>query len=135
MDPMPIWSYDVRMAAVPASASRARDFVTAHLLERGLWGLVDDVQLVVSELATNAMLHASSPFTVGLRMVEGVVTLTVRDESPAPPTTAAGDALDSSGRGMVIVEHVSRGWGVVVGDDGTKAVWASFVAHDAVPTS
>jgi len=44
--------------------------VSRHLLAHDLADMVDDLQLVVSELATNAMLHAQTPFTVSLRMFD-----------------------------------------------------------------
>ena len=60
------WSYETEFAAEPSSASQARAFVARHLLAHELPGLVDDVQQVASELATNAMAHAKTPITVVL---------------------------------------------------------------------
>ena len=56
------WSHETHLAAEAISASQARVFVSRHLLAHDLANLVDDVRVVVSELATNAMLHAQTPF-------------------------------------------------------------------------
>ncbi|MGH3334110.1 MAG: ATP-binding protein [Nocardioidaceae bacterium] len=121
-----LWSHETELPAEAVSASRARDFVAYHLVEHQLFHLVEDVRLVVSELATNAMVHAQTPFTVTLEQDEQAVLLTVHDGSPTPPVPLQPDLLDAGGRGLSIVDLVSRGWGVVEGLHGAKSVWASF---------
>jgi anti-sigma regulatory factor (Ser/Thr protein kinase) len=113
--------------AEAASASRAREFVRSLLLAHGLPDLADEVRLVVSELATNAVQHARTPFTVRLeqRRARGVL-LTVQDGSASVPEPVAAGASELHGRGLRIVERTSDAWGVVAGPAGTKAVWASF---------
>ncbi|HEY3529185.1 MAG TPA: hypothetical protein VGK78_08535 [Nocardioides sp.] len=56
----------------PPSVALARDFVCKHLLAHHQSHLVDDVRLMVSELATNAVVHAQTPFGVCLSRVPGV---------------------------------------------------------------
>ena len=46
-----LWTHETGLAPVTTSASEARAFVEAHLVEHGLSYLVEDVRLVVSELA------------------------------------------------------------------------------------
>ena len=108
---------------------KAREFVCQHLVQHDLLYLVEDVRLVVSELATNAMLHARTPFAVSLERFVRVVLLTVRDSSASGPERVAADVLDTHGRGLVIVDHVSHDWGVAMGSRGSKSVWASFVTR------
>lgn len=91
--------------------------------------LVEDVRLVVSELATNAMTHARTPFAVSLEQRVREVVVTVQDGSTSGVERVAADVLDMHGRGLVIVEHVSHDWGVAVEPSGTKSVWASFVTR------
>ena len=119
------WSYDIQLAIQPVSASRARDFVREHLTERGLARLEDDVTLVVSELATNAMVHARTPFKVCLQAFEQTLLLEVEDGCQAGPAVVAARGLDTSGRGLTIVTLLSRDWGVNARTNG-KSVWAEF---------
>jgi len=120
-----LWSHEIELAADPVSAGRARHFVDLHLVEHQLRYLVEDVRLVASEFATNAALHARTPFTVGLGSTDRSVLLAVRDGAVATPVTVAADLLAIGGRGLHIVDRVSTTWGVVTGD-GSKSVWAAF---------
>ena len=120
------WSHETRLETTPMSASRARAFVTHHLVDRRLLYLVDPVRLVASELATNALVHAQTAFTVTLSAVDSTVVLTVRDDSTSLPERRAAQLMDPGGRGLAIVDIVSQGWGFDVDQHGSKAVWASF---------
>ncbi|MDO9497139.1 MAG: ATP-binding protein [Nocardioides sp.] len=120
------WSHMIALEATPRSASRARAFVTYHLVDHRLLYLVDAVRLVASELATNALVHAHTAFTVTLSGSDTTVLLTVRDHSLAMPERRAAQALDATGRGLEIVDIVSREWGMNVDEAGSKAVWAAF---------
>lgn len=122
------WSHGTRFEATPISASEARAFVCRHLVDHRLLHLVDPVRLVASELATNALVHAQTPFTVTLSEVNETVMLTVRDESNLVPVRGAHHVMHSDGRGLKIVTLVSLDWGVSV-DDGCKTVWASFATR------
>lgn len=126
------WSYEADFVADAASVAAAREFVRRLLLHHGLSHLVEDVRLVVSELATNAMIHAQTPFTVTLAQRDRSVLLTVRDGSPESPVQIAATLLHSGGRGISIVSQVSSSWGVTPAVDVShaKSVWASF---DATP--
>jgi anti-sigma regulatory factor (Ser/Thr protein kinase) len=121
-----LWSCDIKLTAQPISASRSRDFVRHHLIEHGLAHLSDDVELVVSELATNAMLHARTSFTVSLHAFEKTLLLEVEDGSRTGPFQAIAQVLDTGGRGIAIVSLLSRDWGVDAHADGGKSVWVEF---------
>ena len=120
------WSHAVELPVKIGSASRARHFVVQQLATHDLSYLADDVRLVVSELATNAVKHAQTPFTVSLSAREGAVLLTVRDGAATEPTLMPQRSLELGGRGLRIVQALSRDWGSSVGADGGKAVWAVF---------
>lgn len=126
MVPMADWSHETVLAAEPTSAALARDFVCVHLVAHHLLHLVEDVRLVVSELATNAVAHAQTPFAVTLSSANGSVLLAVQDESTSAPVRSAPDVMDMSGRGLVIVELLSQRWGTSTDGHGSKSVWASF---------
>ena len=82
------WSHEATFEASPTSAFHARTFVSQHLIDHRLLYLVDPVRLVTSELATNALVHAQTAFSVNLAASDQAVLLTVRDESRALPYPA-----------------------------------------------
>ena len=131
MDVYTHWSHWTVLPAEPASASMARDFVCVHLKLHGLEHIFDDVAIVVSELATNAVLHARTEFTLSLAMQDGLVRLEIQDESAGLPVRSTPDELDMNGRGLMLVELLSNEWGTAVGEDGRKCVWASFLVGAA----
>lgn len=120
------WSHQAELPVDNASVSAARAFVCHHLDEHGLSSLVDPVRLVTSELATNALRHAQTPFTVTLTSDEDVLLLTVSDGAASGPVLATPGESDIGGRGITIVAALSREWGVRVHQVGGKSVWASF---------
>ena len=124
-----LWSYSIYLPVNVSSASAARDFVVQHLADHELPHLTADVQLVVSELATNALTHAQTPFTVSLTAIERSVLLVVRDGAVARPLLGGRQGLEVGGRGMMIVEALSRDWGISAHADGGKSVWAEFATH------
>ena len=81
---------------------------------------------MVSELATNAVVHAQTPFGVCLSSVHGSVLLAIRDEAESPPVQSAPDVMDMSGRGLMLVELLSQEWGTRTDDHRFNSVWASF---------
>ncbi len=134
MAPRTHWMYTCTFPDEAGSASRARDFVSRHLAENDLSYLIDDVRLVASELATNAMLHARTPFTVCLEELVRVVLLTVQDGSPSAPQTADPTMMDTQGRGLLLVDHASHDWGVTLGPGASKLVWVEFVTRPTPAT-
>jgi anti-sigma regulatory factor (Ser/Thr protein kinase) len=125
------WHHHQEWPGEPRHVRDVRHFVSARLAEHGLTAMTDDVILVVSELATNAVLHADTPFGVSLSLVEGNVLLQVTDASAAQPRVVAGAPTDMSGRGLSIVETVSQTWGVDNATSGCKNVWASLASPHA----
>ena len=107
-------------ASSPSEVRAARHFAQAAA---AAWGCcAGDLSLVVSELATNACVHAHSPFTVSLQRAGSRVRVEVTDEDPAPAVVGP-PSHGSSGRGMQIVAALAREWGVAGRHPG-KAVWA-----------
>lgn len=125
------WSHETTLEATAASASQASAFVSGHLVHHRLVHLVDPVRLVASELATNALVHAQTPFSVTLSALGETVLLTVRDGSGALPLRRSAHVMDVGGRGLAIVNIVSLEWGTIQKDGaGCKAVWASFAIKE-----
>jgi anti-sigma regulatory factor (Ser/Thr protein kinase) len=102
----------------------ARRLVIETLLAWGYPDLVDDAAVIASELATNAVIHARTDFTVTIaRLPGGTVRVAVRDASRNPPRPRQPMPLEGSGRGLRLVEAIAAGWGVDFLADG-KVVWA-----------
>lgn len=73
----------------PTSAGEARRFVGAKLEAWGLAALRSEVELLTSELVTNAVLHARTPISVVIAVAEGCLEVDVLDSNPRPPVTRA----------------------------------------------
>jgi anti-sigma regulatory factor (Ser/Thr protein kinase) len=128
------WSHEVELTAKEVSVPAARAFITQNLLrQRCPADLVEDVQLVVSELATNALVHGEAGFAVKLRVLDDMVVVEVEDGSHRGPVRRAPADLDTNGRGVAIVEALSNKWGVKRYAGGGKAVWAEFVREPRGP--
>lgn len=122
----PSWSYASLWACDPRNVAEARDFVARHLLDHDLAGMVEDTVLVVSELATNAVVHARTPFEVTLSGDGRTVEVAVTDGLWTAPPLRQNHHVELGGRGLSLVEGYSRAWGVRPSSDGGKSVWASL---------
>lgn len=122
-----------QMAGEPASAGSARRFV-AETLER--WDAANDldtVSLLVSELVSNAIVHARSDFEVSVLLRGHTIRIEVDDQSAEAPVPRDADDTDESGRGMALVEALALGWGVIDRDGGGKTVWFEVPRFDNAP--
>lgn len=85
--------------------------------------VVDTVELLTSELVTNAVIHARSGPELLVRLGDRVVHVEVCDGDANPPTRRPRAMDAASGRGIAIVEELATEWGVEhIPDDG-KRVW------------
>jgi anti-sigma regulatory factor (Ser/Thr protein kinase) len=112
---------------VPEAIGAVRRFVTSVL---ELWGenhLVSDAAIVISEMATNAVMHADSPFRTVIARSAGVVRLAIEDVGPGLVERHSATREDMGGRGVAIVEALSRRWGCDASPEG-KIVWAELIA-------
>ena len=108
---------------VPESVGAARRYAVRGLDERGLQHLQDDVRTIVSELATNAVLHARTPFTVSLGVDPTGLRVAVTDGSPVQPRLRRRDDEEATtGRGLRIIAELCTAWGVEARSGG-KTTW------------
>ncbi|WP_345713477.1 ATP-binding protein [Kineococcus glutinatus] len=128
---------EVTLPAEPGSASRARRHVR-HVLAgppRELPGdVVGNAELCVSELVTNALLHAGTPVTVRVAVhddpSEPVVRVAVADGSAVPPQWVPRSLTAGTGRGLPLITALSTARGVDVHEDGSgKEVWCELSAQ------
>lgn len=116
------------------SASAARQFTREVLASWQAHTLQGDAVLTVSELATNAVLHAKTPFTLALALEVEVLRIAVTDGSAAPLPTRDPLAVESpSGRGLAIVAALSATWGSNSTDANGKTVWCELPVRPRLP--
>ncbi|MDX6372908.1 MAG: hypothetical protein QOD98_1896 [Nocardioidaceae bacterium] len=103
----------------------AREFVRRWLQECGADHVFDEASLIVTELATNAVLHTDSPYEVRLSRTDGVIRIEVADGDGGTPEPQPFSAVAESGRGIVIVSAISASWGIDAQPQG-KVTWAEL---------
>jgi len=118
---------EAKFAGEPNSVSAARRFVTQTLEVAAVPDLTWVAAQIISELATNAVLHAGTAFVVRVSVADSTVRLAVIDERPRVLAAKRRFSADTTtGRGLQLVERLSRAWGVT-DDDHTKTVWCELV--------
>jgi anti-sigma regulatory factor (Ser/Thr protein kinase) len=123
----------VYLPCVPASVAVARQRLTADLVAAGiLHAAVGDAALVVSELLSNAIRHArplpGASLQVAWAVDDGAVEVAVSDGgAPTWPRRAHASVSSLGGRGLDVVEYLSRRWGVRT-DAAGLTVWAILAA-------
>jgi anti-sigma regulatory factor (Ser/Thr protein kinase) len=113
------------LARSTASVSEARRFVATTLADWRCPVLVDDTQLIVSELVTNAVVHGGSACDLTLRLSSDVLRIEVTDHGSGTPAPQPLDLTRVGGRGLLIVSVLATAWGVDPVADG-KLVWAEL---------
>ena len=90
--------------------------------------VIDDVVLLVSELATNAVQHARTVFEVTLTLPPGRVRASVADDDPSLPRRRLPGPSALSGRGLNIVRLLAIGWGAEPVSGVGKIIWFEVTA-------
>ena len=126
---------EVTLPAARPAAALARQATRAAMAAWRLGYLADSAVLLVSELVTNAVMHARPdaagivPGTVlRLEYGDGWLRIEVHDTSPNHPRPRIPDWLDESGFGLMLVDALAAKWGVQQTAQG-KAVWAELDAR------
>jgi pimeloyl-ACP methyl ester carboxylesterase/anti-sigma regulatory factor (Ser/Thr protein kinase) len=109
-----------------AAIRRARKTVADQLWAWGLDRLVDDAELITSELATNAISHGGRLVELRLSARSDRIRISVLDTNPAQlPESREDRGLQTGGRGLTLVALLAEDWGFeVLGDH--KEVWAEL---------
>lgn len=110
---------------IPESVPAARHFVVSVLRAWGHDALAADAALIVSELATNALRHAATPFRAVVDRRRGELRIGVEDATDTPVDEAHASLEDVTGRGVAIVAALSERWGHSPVPGG-KVVWAEL---------
>lgn len=103
-------SHKIELAAEVASCSIARRFVQ-DTLARAPDDLRNKASLLLSEVFTNALLHAVGPVTVEVQQRGAAYRIAVSDRSSAPPVEKGYRADDATGRGLHLLDRLAAAWG------------------------
>ncbi|MEV7833456.1 SpoIIE family protein phosphatase [Streptomyces subrutilus] len=108
---------------------RARRFARRALTRWGLEELSDSLELLVSEVVTNAVRYAERPVTLRLLRTD-VLRCEVGDDSPQLPRQRRARDTDEGGRGLFLVNRLTRRWGATRLSSG-KVVWFELALPSA----
>ncbi|WP_432571716.1 ATP-binding protein [Kineococcus sp. SYSU DK005] len=124
----------VVLAPDPGAARLARALVREALGEAGREEWVDAAELAVSELVTNAALHARTRVEVGVEVHPQHARVEVRDFNTVLPVQRHYGEQATTGRGMALVAAVSSDCGVTGSPDG-KVVWFELRTRREEPSA
>ena len=117
------------LPSIPESVRIARFHVRAALGFHGLGEYADDVEIITSELVTNAVQHVcdNGAETVGVALIrsQAAVTVAVSDSSSDGPIRRDASTVSLQGRGLQIVEALATYWGWHQ-QEGGKAIFATL---------
>jgi anti-sigma regulatory factor (Ser/Thr protein kinase) len=112
----------LRLAPDIASARAARKWLTNRISAERTEPLVEVASLLLSELVTNAVLHAGTDIDVAVELPDAAIRVEVADRNPVHPAPKGYAPDAGTGRGLVLVEALADEWGVADAGAG-KVVW------------
>jgi anti-sigma regulatory factor (Ser/Thr protein kinase) len=121
----------IHLQPQPTAAGEARRFVrsTAKSLNPDQ---LDDVLVLTSELVTNAVLHARTPFELGVTLTDDAVLVCVGDGIVTAPELQESGEGQENGRGIMLVRALADDWGILPSETRQgKVVWFLVRAADA----
>ena len=122
---------EITLPADAESPRRARQFARNALAGADA-DMTDMVMLLVSEIVTNAVLHARSELRLLMTWNGPAVRVEVADLSPLLPAQRNFSAMATTGRGIQLVDEIADSWGLAPSDDG-KVVWFELTASEKGP--
>ncbi len=116
----------VQLPCDPASARLARRLVAQTCREWEIPAIASDAMVVASELTDNMVYHARSDGWLRLGLRSNMLTVAVADADPRPPRLRVPGLRAAGGRGLVLVDKLSRKWGTASRLPDGKVVWAAL---------
>jgi DNA-binding NarL/FixJ family response regulator len=120
----------VLLAEDIASSAVARRFMKETLRRWECNDLLDVVNLLVSELVTNAVVHGHSEAEVSVILTPTALRVEVADRDERLPERKEATQWDTSGRGLALVDSLSQRWGAHPAAGG-KVIWFEVARPDA----
>lgn len=125
----------IPVPADPSAVGRVRRSMTRTLRAIGLDSIVDDFQIVASELVTNAVRYGSDPVEVAVSIHDSNLRISVTDSNlDSFPATKPPTDTEGSGRGLHLIAALSSAWGITEHDN-RKTVWAELPLQRKAPTN
>jgi serine phosphatase RsbU (regulator of sigma subunit)/anti-sigma regulatory factor (Ser/Thr protein kinase) len=116
---------ELELDGAPDAVPTARRFAASALSAQAI-DVVEDAELLVAELVTNALLHGDPPIMLRILHNDDHLRIEVEDSGNALPVPARPNADSMTGRGLSLIAALSRSWGVDRNEDGGKVVWAEL---------
>jgi len=111
-----------RLAPDITSISAARRYARSIIGSESVADF-DVVALLITEVVTNAIVHARTPIVMTVQVTGGTIRVEVHDEDSALPVVHRAEPHQPGGRGMAIVEGLADAWGVDAAPPNGKTVW------------
>jgi anti-sigma regulatory factor (Ser/Thr protein kinase) len=121
------WAIDMSLPPEPSSPAEARSAVLERFSGHRLLG---ELLLCVSEIVTNAVLHAGTELRFSVSSLTDRVRVEVADGDPGMPIRKHYDLAAPTGRGILLIEELADGWGVDATIDGGKVVWFELLDEE-----
>lgn len=118
------------LPASPVAAPVARQLLGRACRSWSVQELLEPAELVTTELVANAVQHAGSRVMLTVSLRQGDLQISVGDDSRALPHQRVSMPSDEHGRGLLMVDALSKDWGMTCVGDG-KVVWAKVAATHA----
>jgi hypothetical protein len=129
------WEASQDFPAALASARAARYFAVETLERWGAGRFAADAALVVAELASNAVVHARTGFTLTVSWRGSAVRIAVRDAAPLTSAALRAGALPAAPlHGLGAIAALAAAWGADPGAE-SKTIWAELSAQADCPAS
>ena len=120
------WEWSMSLPAEVHAATVARRVLRVLLASWNIRCILDDVELVTSELVTNVVRHGAFPAELRVQWQDACVRVAVEDAHPMPPRQRDVPTEAVDGRGLQIIDEIARDWGVDRAGGG-KVVWADLL--------
>ena len=117
---------------LPADAATPRMARQAVVRLLGAHERCDDLLLCVSEVVTNAVLHARSASVMTVRIDDERIRVEVADQDPTLPVRRAHDLHAPTGRGLHLLDDLTESWGADLRPGG-KVVWFELALDGGRP--
>jgi anti-sigma regulatory factor (Ser/Thr protein kinase) len=114
----------LRLPPRPTAGRAARGFLTRTLLDWRSNTAIETGCLIISELVTNAVRHSATDIEVAIGKHERLLRIAVHDHTRSLPQTLHPVPTRTGGRGIAVVEALSRSFGVLTTANPGKVVWA-----------
>lgn len=123
---------ELTLGREPAAVPKARRFV-ASCLDGEVAVTLHSVELVVTELVTNALLHGEPPVFVRLIHLGRAIRVEVEDAGSGLPVLGLHNSDSMTGRGLAVVAGLSSRWGIDAGRGTGKVVWSELPPDEETP--